>query len=60
MSILFLTPVEGVSHRAAIYLASIILVSSDFERFVIRGTQREYSSKPLKHRIVERILVVKR
>ena len=25
-----------------------------------RGTQREYSSKPLKHSIVERILVLKR
>ena len=25
----------------------------------IRGTQREYSSKPLKHRIVKRILVFK-
>ena len=25
-----------------------------------RGTQREYSSKPLKHRIVKRILVFKR
>ena len=24
-----------------------------------RGTQREYSSKPLKHRIVERLLVFK-
>ena len=27
---------------------------------VIRGTQREYSSKPLKHSIVKRILVFKR
>ena len=26
----------------------------------IKGTQREYSSKPLKHRIVKRILVFKR
>ena len=26
----------------------------------IRGTQREYRSKPLKHSIVERILVFKR
>ena len=26
----------------------------------LRGTQREYSSKPLKHSIVERILVFKR
>ena len=25
-----------------------------------RGTQREYSSKPLKHSIIERILVIKR
>ena len=29
-----------------------------FARF--RGTQREYSSKPLKHRIDKRILVFKR
>ena len=27
---------------------------------LIRGTQREYSSKPLKHSIVKRILVFKR
>ena len=27
---------------------------------IIRGTQREYSSKPLKHNIVKRILVFKR
>ena len=26
----------------------------------LRGTQREYSSKPLKHRVVKLILVVKR
>ena len=26
----------------------------------VRGTQQEYSSKPLKHSIVERILVFKR
>ena len=28
--------------------------------FLCRGTQREYSSKPLKHSVVERILVFKR
>ena len=28
--------------------------------FIVRGTQREYSSKPLKHSIVKRILVFKR
>ena len=27
---------------------------------VFRGTQREYSSKPLKHRIIKRILLFKR
>ena len=27
---------------------------------IIRGTQREYSSKPLEHSIVKRILVFKR
>ena len=26
----------------------------------VRGTQRQYSSKPLKHSIVKRILVLKR
>ena len=26
---------------------------------IVRGTQREYNSKPLKHRIVKRILVFK-
>ena len=34
----------------------IVILQSTF----IRGTQREYSSKPLKHSIVERILVFKR
>ena len=29
-------------------------------RAFVRGTQREYSSKPIKHSIVERILVFKR
>ena len=29
-------------------------------KFYFRGTQREYSSKPLKHSIVKRILVFKR
>ena len=29
-------------------------------RRLVRGTQREYGSKPLKHSIVERILVFKR
>ena len=29
-------------------------------RIELRGTQREYSSKPLKHSIVKRILVFKR
>ena len=31
----------------------------DGEIGFVRGTQREYSSKPLKHSIVERILVLK-
>ena len=45
------------------------LLHNKFEVFVLifkpscllpfRGTQREYSSKPLKHSIVERILVFK-
>ena len=29
-------------------------------KVALRGTQREYSSKPLKHGIVERLLVFKR
>ena len=32
----------------------------DFDIMNLRGTQREYSSKPLKHSIVKRILVFKR
>ena len=32
----------------------------EIKRTQIRGTQREYGSKPLKHSIVERILVFKR
>ena len=32
----------------------------EFESKELRGTQREYSSKPLKHSIVKRILVFKR
>ena len=39
---------------------SSLLVSSCVVVWVVRGTQREYSSKPLKHTIVERILVFKR
>ena len=35
------------------------LISVDSE-ITDRGTQREYSSKPLKHRIVKRILLFKR
>ena len=35
------------------------LIESD-NRELIRGTQREYSSKPLEHSIVKRILVLKR
>ena len=31
-----------------------------FMHLIFRGNQREYSSKPLKHGIVERILVFKR
>ena len=38
----------------------IIIHSKDFPSSDCRGTQREYSSKPLKHNIVERILVFKR
>ena len=33
---------------------------SSLRKHKLRGTQREYSSKPLKHSIVERILVFKR
>ena len=36
-------------------ISSLVLTAID-----VRGTQRKYSSKPLKHRIVERILVFKR
>ena len=36
------------------------LYSQQCSNGLIRGTQREYSSKPLKHSIVKRILVFKR
>ena len=35
-------------------------VLTGFNCIAVRGTQREYSSKPLKHSIVERILVFER
>ena len=35
-------------------------VNQAYGRALVRGTQREYSSKPLKHSIVKRILVFKR
>ena len=38
---------------------SIGLVKSGVHCSVIRGTQRGYSSKPLKHSIVKRVLVFK-
>ena len=61
MSILFLTPVEWVTHRAAIWLALFSFRLTLHVLLYIRDTQREYSSKPLKHRVVdERILVFKR
>ena len=44
----FLTHIFSMIHSVEIAFLSI------------RGTQREYSSKPLKHSIVERILVFKR
>ena len=36
----------------------IALLSNTYQR--VGGTQREYSSKPLKHSTVERILIFKR
>ena len=36
------------------------LVRSETTIIQVRGTQREYSSKPLKHSIAKRILVFKR
>ena len=43
-------------------LFDLFLLFNVFYQFSleIRGTQQEYSSKPLKHRIVERILAFKR
>ena len=39
---------------------STIIIRTLYVSSINRGTQREYSSKPLKHSIVKRILVFKR
>ena len=53
----------AISKISKIHHIQITFTSSCEERrlnlFKTRGTQREYSSKPLKHSIVERILVFK-
>ena len=40
-------------------LASRTVIEKGLELRKARGTQREYSSKPLKHSIVKRVLVFK-
>ena len=40
-------------------LASRTIIEKGLELRKARGTQREYSSKPLKHSIVKRVLVFK-
>ena len=43
-------------------IVTVKVVAVAYQRWSLtigRGTQREYSSKPLKHRIVKRILVFK-
>ena len=53
---------QGTATPTAINVITVItlcLVLDEFQS-VIRGTQREYSSKPLKHSIVKRILEFKR
>ena len=41
------------------YIYIYILIDAIYIEFILRGTQREYSSKPLKHSIVKRVLVFK-
>ena len=47
-------------HRNACYAGYVKSSQSAQKRPYVRGTQREYNSKPLKHSIVQRTLVSKR
>ena len=51
--------IEQVEYKIFETITNISLVIIMYNT-VIRGTQREYSLKPLKHSIVQRILVFKR
>ena len=51
--------IEQVEYKILETITNISLVIIMYNT-IIRGTQREYSLKPLKHSIVQRILVFKR
>ena len=51
--------IEQVEYKIFETITNISLVIIMYNT-IIRGTQREYSLKPLKHSIVKRILVFKR
>ena len=51
--------IEQVEYKIFETITNISLVIIMYNT-IIRGTQREYSLKPLKHSIVNRILVFKR
>ena len=51
---------ELVGKRGFIFLQNLPGCLALKEASQHKGTQREYSSKPLKHRIIKPILVVKR
>ena len=51
--------IEQVEYKIFETITNISLVIIMYNT-IIRGTQREYSLKPLKHSIVQRILVFKR
>ena len=50
----------GLSTTRSLLLSALGTALTDMISPVYRGTQREDSSKPLKHSIVKRILVFKR
>ena len=51
--------IEQVEYKIFETITNISLVIIMYNT-IIRGTQREYSLKPLKHSIVQRIIVFKR
>ena len=53
-----MTKTHGIETAITLFTKQMFKSQVNVKRY--RGTQREYSSKPLKHSIVKRILVFKR